>query len=250
MTSTTALAATLGRLPEEAERRGVKILHEPIANEVFALSGSDPTRLYRLTHWSCTCRGFMRWQRCGHWALFLSELGWLPEIDPDPDPEPDPMPAAAAQGAPALVPCPDCDGRGRVVMYFGPEDESGEVECGTYGGAGEVEPEVRNRASQEPDPWQEAPYDHGHHPTPTRKPRGRFGLAEEELVVLRGEAARLHAERGWPLVDFKTGEVLDLTEMATLATRGGRITRPHLVISPVVPCFCFGWGAGIRTPTT
>ncbi len=207
MTSARQLAETLWRLAEEAERRGVKILHEPISNEQFALSGSDPTRLYRLTHWSCTCRGFMRWQRCGHWALFLAQLGWLP--DPDPEPDPDPTPASPAQDVPRLVPCPNCDGRGRVVAYFGPEDEQGETDCGTCGGAGEVEPEVRNRASDKPDPREEAPYDHAPRPTPVKKTRGRFGLTDEELVVLRGEAARLHAERGWPLVDFETGAVLD-----------------------------------------
>ena len=206
MTSAMRLAETLWRLAEEAERRGVKILHEPISNEQYALSGSDPTRLYRLTHWSCSCRGFMRWQRCGHWALFLAQLGWLPEIDPEPDPAP-PVPAMAP--VTTTAPCLDCDGRGRVVAFFGPEDETGEVDCGTCGGAGEVEPEVRNRASEEPDPWQEAPYDHAPRPAAKKKARGRFGLTDQELVVLRGEAARLHAERGWPLVDFETGEVLD-----------------------------------------
>ncbi len=99
MSSTTITPEVLWRLAEEAERRGVKIFHEPISHEHYALSGSDPTRLYRLTHWSCTCRAFMRWQRCGHWALFLAHLGWLPEVDPDPDPAPPAAGPVARQAA-------------------------------------------------------------------------------------------------------------------------------------------------------
>lgn len=207
MASTVATPLDLWRLAEEAERRGIKILVEPISGEHFATSATDPTTLYRVTGFSCTCKGFLAWQRCTHHSLLLAQLGWLP--DPHPEPDPDPTPGAPAQGAPRLVPCPDCDGSGRVVAFFGPEDETGELDCGTCGGAGEVEPEVRNRASEEPDPWQEAPYDHGHRPVAKKKVRGRFGLTDEELVRLRGEAARLHAERGWPLVDFETGEILD-----------------------------------------
>ncbi|MDP9370481.1 MAG: SWIM zinc finger family protein [Chloroflexota bacterium] len=40
-----------------------------------------------------------------------------------------------------------------------------------------------------------------------RRP-GRMNLTDAELVILRGQAARLHAERGWPLVDVETGEVI------------------------------------------
>ena len=205
MASTGVTPADLWRLAEEAERRGVRIFHEPISNEHYALSGSDPTKLYRLTHWSCTCRGFMRWQRCGHWALFLAQLGWLPEIDPEPDSVPTTSTLVPTSNT---EPCPDCEGTGRIIAVFGPEDEEGEIACSPCGGSGEVEPGAR-RASDEPDPWQEAPYDHGRPTTRVKQPRGRFGLTDEELVVLRGEAARLHAERGWPLVDFETGEILD-----------------------------------------
>ncbi len=206
MTSARQLAEALWRLAEEAEQRGIKILVEPISGEHFATSASKENVLYRLTHHSCTCKGFLHWQRCTHHSLLLSHLGWLP----DPEPEPDPSPASPNLPAPDLVPCPDCDGTGRVVAYFGPEDDQGEIDCRTCGGAGEVEPAARSLVSDEPDPWVEAPYDHGHHPVPVKKTRGRFGLTDEELVLLRGEAARLHAERGWPLVDFETGEVLDL----------------------------------------
>ncbi|MDP9358713.1 MAG: hypothetical protein M3R02_26230 [Chloroflexota bacterium] len=206
MASAVATPTDFWRLADEAEQRGIKILVEPISGEHFATSGSKANILYRLTGFSCTCKGFQRWQRCTHHSLLLAQLGWLP----DPEPEPDPSPSAPALTAPATAErCPDCDGIGRVVAFFGPEDEEGEIDCGTCGGSGEVEPGARNRVSDEPDPWQEAPYDHGHHSTPVKKSRGRFGLTDEELVLLRGEAARLHAERGWPLVDFQTGEILD-----------------------------------------
>lgn len=35
-----------------------------------------------------------------------------------------------------------------------------------------------------------------------------MNLTDAELVILRGQAARLHAARGWPLVDFETGDVI------------------------------------------
>ena len=38
--------------------------------------------------------------------------------------------------------------------------------------------------------------------------RMTFGLSPEELIALRGQAARLHAERGEPLVDVETGELI------------------------------------------
>ncbi len=208
MGSTVATPREFWRLAEEAERRGVRIFVEPISGEHFATSGSKATILYRLTGFSCTCKGFLRWQRCSHHSLLLAQLGWLP--DPEPEPDPDPSPVSPALPAPGLVPCPHCDATGRLTAFFGPDDEQGEADCGLCGGVGEVEPEDARRANEELDPWDESPYDHGHHPTPVRRqPRGRFGLTDEELVLLRGEAARLHAERGWPLVNFETGEILD-----------------------------------------
>ncbi len=208
MASTVATPTDFWRLAEEAEQRGIRILVEPISGEHFATSGSQANILYRLTGFSCTCKGFLRWQRCTHHALLLSQLGWLPDLDPEPEPDPDPSPASPTLPAPALLPCPDCDATGRMVAFFGADDEEGEIDCRRCDGTGEVEPGAGSRASDEPDPWQEAPYDHGHQ-TPSRPTRGRFGLTDEELVLLRGEAARLHAERGWPLVDFETGEILD-----------------------------------------
>ncbi|MDP9366894.1 MAG: SWIM zinc finger family protein [Chloroflexota bacterium] len=43
---------------------------------------------------------------------------------------------------------------------------------------------------------------------PAARRPGRMNLTAAEQVVLRGQAARLHAERGWPLVDVETGEVI------------------------------------------
>ena len=205
MASSVATPTDFWRLAEEAEQRGIQILVEPISGEHFATSGSKANILYRLTGFSCTCKGFLRWQRCTHHSLLLAQLGWLPDPEPEPDPAP-PTPVLTA--AMRTEPCPDCDGAGRVIAFFGPEDEEGEIDCCTCGGSGETEPGARNGVSEEPDPWQEAPYDDGHQAAP-RPTRGRFGLTDEELVLLRGEAARLHAERGWPLVDFETGEILD-----------------------------------------
>ncbi|MDP9472159.1 MAG: hypothetical protein M3Q71_16075 [Chloroflexota bacterium] len=205
MASTTAAPRDFWRLAEEAERRGIRILIEPISGEHFATSSTQENALYRLTHYSCTCKGFLHWQRCTHHSLLLAQLGWLP----DPEPDPDPSPASPTLPSPELVPCPDCDGTGRVVAYFGPDDEQGEIDCRACGGAGEIEPdrivELDGDSSAH-----DAPYDHGsYRPSATPLRRNAFNVTDEELVVLRGEAARLHAERGWPLVDFETGEILD-----------------------------------------
>ncbi len=211
MTSTTAVPQDFWRLAAEAEQRGIKILIEPISGEHFATSASKEQILYRLTHYSCSCKGFMHWQRCTHHSLLLSHLGWLPDLnpEPEPDPDPDPSPASPALPAPELVPCPECDATGRVIAFYGVEDDPGETYCGLCGGAGEiesdriVEPEGDTSAH-------DAPFDHGSVPSPaTPLRRNAFNVTEEELVILRGEAARLHAERGWPLLNFETGEVLD-----------------------------------------
>ncbi len=199
MANTRATALDFWRLAEQAERNGIRILVEPISQDHFATSATDPTIVYRVTGLSCSCKGFMTWQRCQHHALLLAELGWLP------DPEPDPAPTTPARPVPRPVPCPDCDATGRVIAFFGPRDEPGETDCGFCGGAGEVEPE----RVVEPDgdtSAQDAPYDYDGGTIPRRN---AFNVSDEELVVLRGEAARLHAEHGAPLVDIVTGELLD-----------------------------------------
>ncbi len=209
MASTIASPGDFWRLAEQAEQRGIRILVEPISREHFATSASNPNVLYRLTAFSCTCRGFITWQRCTHNSLLLAQLGWLPDPEPDEEPDPDPSPASPALTAPDPVPCPHCDATGRLTALFGPDDEQGEIDCGTCDGSGEVEVGATSRASDEPDPWQEAPSDHEQRSARRAQTRGRFGLTDEELVILRGEAARLHAERGWPLVHFDSGQILD-----------------------------------------
>ena len=150
----------LWRLAGEAERRGIRILVEPISGDTFATSSGDPNILYRLTHLSCTCKGFMVWQRCSHHSLLLSRLGWLPDVDPDPEPEP----AAPALPAPP-APCAICDGTGRERLQSA-TGRSFAVVCDGCGGTGRVaagapdaaapRPPIRptNPAADELAPWE------------------------------------------------------------------------------------------------
>src|SRR5215210_7716078 len=89
-----ATPADLSRLADLAEERGIRILVEPISGEHFATSATDPTILYKVTGFSCTCKGFMHWERCTHHSLLLVQLGWLPDLDPEPEP---PAPIVAAR---------------------------------------------------------------------------------------------------------------------------------------------------------
>ncbi len=74
MASSVATPTDFWRLAEEAEQRGIKILVEPISGEHFATSGSKGNILYRLTGFSCTCKGFLHWQR-GRWMNGTSLRG-------------------------------------------------------------------------------------------------------------------------------------------------------------------------------
>jgi hypothetical protein len=132
MGTTVATPGDFWRLAEEAERRGVRILVEPISGEHFATSSGDPDKLYRVTAYSCTCRGFMAWQRCTHYAALLARLGWLP------DPEPEPSPAAPALASPAAAPCPECGGTGQEHIPVA-EGRRLVVACFLCEGSGEVE---------------------------------------------------------------------------------------------------------------
>jgi hypothetical protein len=125
------VAAALWRLAQEAEQRGIRIMVEPISGDHFATSSREVHTLYRLTHYSCTCKGFFRWQRCTHHALFLAQLGWLPEVGDHPDPEPDPAaPGAALQ--PDTVVCLDCRG---VEAFTAASGGVVELPCGSCAGA-------------------------------------------------------------------------------------------------------------------
>jgi hypothetical protein len=150
MASRTATPQDLWRLAEQGERNGVKILVEPISGEHYATSGTKATILYRVTHWSCTCRGFLAWQRCQHHSLLLAELGFLG--DPGPDPA-----APAAGAAPIARRCWDCGGRGW-------EREAGasgawlRVPCLGCGGAGTIPADADGNGD---DARHSAPYDGG-----------------------------------------------------------------------------------------
>jgi hypothetical protein len=117
MGTTTTAAHDLWRLAAEAERRRIRILVEPISGEHFATSASDPGILYRVTGFSCTCKGFLHWQRCTHHAALLSQIGWLP--DPEPDPLP-PAPAAADPEPPEPIDAA-CPGEGDRTIRLGGE---------------------------------------------------------------------------------------------------------------------------------
>ena len=157
MATTVASPLDFWRLAELAERRGIKIMVEPISGEHFATSASTSNTLYRLTHHSCSCKGFMTWQRCTHFALFLKVLGWLP------DPEPEPEPAAPAVPAPP-APCAICEGSGRERLRSA-TGRSFAVVCDGCGGTGHVaapapatgqRPPIRptNPAADELAPWE------------------------------------------------------------------------------------------------
>ncbi len=72
----------LHRLAAKAEKGGSRILHVDGTSNHVATSARSPT-CYAVTVTGCTCKGFQAWGRCGHWALLLSELGQLPDLEQD-----------------------------------------------------------------------------------------------------------------------------------------------------------------------
>ncbi len=98
-------AEDLLRLADQGERNGVRILVEPISGQHFATSATSPI-LYRVSAAGCSCRGYQAWQRCQHFGLFLSEMGWIPDIADE-----------VVQEQPA--PCRACRGEGSVRAYIG-----------------------------------------------------------------------------------------------------------------------------------
>jgi hypothetical protein len=91
-----SFASALVRLAEEAKRRGLQLFLEEATGSWFCTSHRAPDRLYRVTAVSCSCEGFVRWQRCTHLALLHAEMGWLPDGDPQP-----PAPVRVVSSAPA-----------------------------------------------------------------------------------------------------------------------------------------------------
>jgi hypothetical protein len=81
-------AQAVHRLALLAEERGITVhWHDRGAiREYFATSGSKPGLLYRVTLHSCDCEGFIRHQRCSHFARLLAEVGELPPLPTPPTP--------------------------------------------------------------------------------------------------------------------------------------------------------------------
>ncbi len=100
--------ADLWRLADQARANGVRLLSEGLSGERFATSATDPNTVYRLTAYSCTCKGFCHTGRCQHHALLLAELGWLPDVEPI---------TGAVDARPAA--CPTCHGAGWVKATTG-----------------------------------------------------------------------------------------------------------------------------------
>jgi hypothetical protein len=90
----------LVRLAKQARDRGVQLFRVVTTGEVFATSISRPGELHRVTHLSCDCPGFIRHQRCMHYAKLMDSLDWLPVVE----------------SASSPVPCTACDATGRVWL--------------------------------------------------------------------------------------------------------------------------------------
>ncbi|MDP9355213.1 MAG: hypothetical protein M3Q71_07425 [Chloroflexota bacterium] len=104
-------AEDLHRLAAQGEKKGVRILVDSRTGQHVATSASDPTRCYHLdAEQGCTCKGYGTWGRCQHFALFLSELGRLPEVGPA-------VTEVVVIEQPA--PCRTCRGEGFVRAYVG-----------------------------------------------------------------------------------------------------------------------------------
>lgn len=110
-TSTTPKSreAALVRLAEQARTSGVRLYQDLRDGRFYASSRSQPGTYHRLTAWTCTCRGFVHYQRCAHLAALHSALGWLELEDPNPTPSADPVSTT----------CPDCQGTGAVTGTIG-----------------------------------------------------------------------------------------------------------------------------------
>jgi len=72
----------LVRLAKQARDRGVQLFRVITSGEMFASSSSQPGMLHRVTTISCDCPGFIRHQRCMHYAALLDSLDWLPVVEP------------------------------------------------------------------------------------------------------------------------------------------------------------------------
>jgi len=138
MADTTIL--DLWRLADEAVKRRIRIMVEPISGDHFATSASSDTLLHRVTAYTCTCRGFARHGRCTHLALLLVSKGWLTEPDPEPDaPVALRVPVAPVPDPSVAVTCLACLGTGEDDRLGRHSVAAELLVCGGCRGAGAVE---------------------------------------------------------------------------------------------------------------
>jgi hypothetical protein len=100
---TETFAQVVHRLAAKAGAEGSALYQDEVTGRWFASSRRNPGTLHQLTAVSCTCPGFIRHGMCGHLAMLLLELDYVPGPDPDPEPEPpaalSPFPVFAQIGA-------------------------------------------------------------------------------------------------------------------------------------------------------
>ncbi|MDP9358170.1 MAG: hypothetical protein M3R02_23375 [Chloroflexota bacterium] len=114
-------AEDLHRLANQAERKGVRLLVDHRTGQHVATSASNPTTCYHVdVARGCTCKGYVVWGRCGHWALLLAELGQLPDMEMDAvlDEQPMANPVVTAVVV-EPAPCRSCRGAGFTRAYIG-----------------------------------------------------------------------------------------------------------------------------------
>ncbi len=115
--------ASIVRLAQTAQQRGIQVFREVTTGQWFATSTSNPGTLHRVTAVSCDCLGFVAHQRCSHHSALLAKLGWLPRI---------------AEELPATEPCAFCKSTGE----FWAEGDWSASTCGACGGRGYFYPVV------------------------------------------------------------------------------------------------------------
>ena len=109
----------LRRLADQGERAGVRVLIDHRTGTHVATSASDPTRCYVVSvEGGCTCKGYLVWGRCQHFAVLLAQLGRIPDVAP--------LPLGRSVERPA---CPACHGRGWGYADVGSDRWPAQVPC-------------------------------------------------------------------------------------------------------------------------
>ena len=131
----------LHRLAGLARERGIRIYQDRATGAWHATSATDPGAVYHLSGYSCTCAGFIAWQRCSHHSALLDHLGWLPPVADAP-----PAPVAVAP------PCRRSRGRGFVYAEAGPDQWPFEIPCADCADRGDDAPDDDCREHDDLDP--------------------------------------------------------------------------------------------------